>query len=126
MPDLRVILVLAVVGAYAAIDWKVIFLLGGVIPLGLAIDQTGAAAWLASTALEPFLGFGPLVVLAVLYLVTAVLTETMSNNAAAVLLAPIALSLANALGRTRGRSRWPSPSPRPPASRPRWATRPTP
>ena len=84
--------------AYAAIDWKVIFLLGGVIPLGLAIDQTGAAAWLASTVLDPFLGFGPLVVLAVLYLVTAVLTETMSNNAAAVLLAPIALSLANALG----------------------------
>jgi di/tricarboxylate transporter len=84
--------------AYAAIDWKVVFLLGGVIPLGLAIERTGAAAWLASTALEPVLGFGPLAVLAALYLTTAVLTETMSNNAAAVLLAPIALSLADALG----------------------------
>ncbi|MFH1681482.1 MAG: SLC13 family permease [Candidatus Eisenbacteria bacterium] len=84
--------------AYAAIDWKVIFLLGGIIPLGLAIEQTGAAAWLAETVLHPFVGFGPLVVLAVLYLTTALLTETMSNNAAAVLLAPIAISLARAIG----------------------------
>jgi len=80
--------------AYNAIDWKVIVLLGGIIPLGLALEQNGASLWLADTVLQPFYGFGPLMVLAVLYLVTALLTETMSNNAAAVILAPIALSLA--------------------------------
>ncbi len=80
--------------AYQAIDWRVIFLLGGILPLGLAMEQSGAAGWLAESALGPFEGYGPLMVLAVLYLITAGLTETMSNNAAAVLLAPIALSIA--------------------------------
>jgi di/tricarboxylate transporter len=83
--------------AYQAIDWKVIFLLGGILPLGLAMERTGTAAWLASAALEPLKANGPLIVLGVLYLVTAILTETMSNNAAAVLLAPVALSLAAAM-----------------------------
>jgi di/tricarboxylate transporter len=83
--------------AYHAIDWKVIFLLGGILPLGLALEQSGAALWMADTALKPFAVSGPLVVLAVLYISTALLTETMSNNAAAVILAPIALSLAAAM-----------------------------
>ncbi len=80
--------------AYQAIDWKVVFLLGGIIPLGLALEQSGAAQWLAGSILSPFADFGPIMVLAALYLFTAILTELMSNNAAAVILAPIALSLA--------------------------------
>ncbi len=80
--------------AYQAIDWKIIFLLGGIIPLGLAMEQSGAALWLVSTVLSPFLDLGPLVVLATLYIITAILTETMSNNAAAIILAPICLSVA--------------------------------
>jgi di/tricarboxylate transporter len=80
--------------AYQAIDWKVVFLLGGIIPLGLALEQSGAAQWLAGSIVSPFAGCGPLMVLAALYLLTAILTELMSNNAAAVILAPIALSLA--------------------------------
>ncbi len=80
--------------AYQAIDWKVVFLLGGIIPLGLALEQSGAAQWLAGSMLSPFADFGPIMVLAALYLFTAILTELMSNNAAAVILAPIALSLA--------------------------------
>jgi di/tricarboxylate transporter len=80
--------------AYKAIDWKVIFLLGGILPLGLAMEQSGAALWVTNTVLSPFVVLGPLAVLAILYLVTAILTETMSNNAAAVILAPIALSMA--------------------------------
>ncbi len=83
--------------AYRAIDWKVVFLLGGIIPLGLAMEQTGAARWLADLFVAPFAAHGPLVILAVLYIVTAVLTEFMSNAAAAVLLVPIALSLAGML-----------------------------
>jgi len=84
--------------AYQAIDWRVIFLLGGILPLGLALEQSGGAAWLVERVLSPLVGAGPLIVLAVLYILTALLTETMSNNAAAVLLAPIAFSLATAMG----------------------------
>jgi di/tricarboxylate transporter len=83
--------------AYQAIDWKVIFLLGGILPLGLAMEQTGTAAWLANGILAPMADLGPLALLAALYITTAVLTEAMSNNAAAILVAPIALSLAAAM-----------------------------
>jgi di/tricarboxylate transporter len=84
--------------AYAAIDWKVIFLLAGVLPLGLALEKSGAAQLMAEITLRPAGAFGPLVVLAVLYLLTAILTEFMSNNATAVLMAPIAISTAAAIG----------------------------
>lgn len=84
--------------AYAAIDWKVIFLLAGVLPLGLAMEKSGTAQLLAQSTLELAGGLGPMVVLAALYLLTAVLTEFMSNNATAVLMAPIAISTAAALG----------------------------
>ncbi len=84
--------------AFQAIDWQVIFLLAGVLPLGLALERSGAAGFLAQNTLGHVGRFGPVVVLAVLYLLTAVLTEFMSNNAAAVLLAPIAISTAFALG----------------------------
>jgi len=83
--------------AYQSIDWKVIFLLGGVLPLGLALQQTGTASLVANTVLAPIVRLGPLAVLAALYLFCAVLTEAMSNNASVVLLAPIALSAASAL-----------------------------
>lgn len=84
--------------AYKAIDWKVIFLLGGILPLGMALQQSGMAEILANSILQPFVRLGPLAILAALYISTAVLTETMSNNAAAILLAPIALSIAGFLG----------------------------
>jgi di/tricarboxylate transporter len=84
--------------AYNAIDWKIIFLLGGILPLGLALQQTGTAVWLANTAMKPLIEMGPLVVLASLYIITAALTELMSNNASAVLLVPIALSAAEIMG----------------------------
>jgi di/tricarboxylate transporter len=79
--------------AYAAVDWKVIFLLAGILPLGLAMESTGAAQLIADNTLGLVSDMGPLMVLAVLYLLTATLTETMSNNASAVLLAPIAISI---------------------------------
>ncbi len=84
--------------AYGAIDWKVIFLLAGVLPLGLAMEKSGAAGLLARLTLGVAGPFGPVAVLAALYLLTAVLTEFMSNNATAVLMSPIALSMAAALG----------------------------
>jgi di/tricarboxylate transporter len=84
--------------AYTAIDWKVIFLLGGILPLGLALQQTGTATWLANTVMQPLIAMGPLIVLASFYIITAALTEMMSNNASAILLVPIALSAAEIMG----------------------------
>ena len=80
--------------AYNAIDWKIIFLLGGIIPLGLAMEQNGAVLWLADRVLQPLLAYGPTALLAATYITAAVLTEAMSNNAAAAILAPIGISLA--------------------------------
>ena len=84
--------------AYQAIDWKIIFLLGGILPLGLALEQSGGAGWITDRLLGPAMNMGPVAVLAALYIITAVLTEAMSNNAAAVLLAPIAFSVARTMG----------------------------
>ncbi len=84
--------------AFRAIDWRVIFLLAGVLPLGMALERSGGAQFIAEHTVGRMSSFGPVVVLAVLYLLTAVLTEFMSNNAAAVLLAPIAISTAAKLG----------------------------
>ncbi len=89
---------LSVEQAYAAVDWKVIFLLAGILPLGIAMESSGAAKLIADNTLGLVSGMGPHVVLAVLYLLTALLTETMSNNASAVLLAPIAITIAKDLG----------------------------
>jgi len=84
--------------AYGAIDWKVIFMLAGILPLGLALEKSGAALLLSQATLGIAGAFGPLVILAVLYLITALLTEFMSNNATAVLMAPIAISAAASMG----------------------------
>jgi di/tricarboxylate transporter len=82
---------------YPAIDWKVIVMLGGLLPLGLALETTGAAALLSKFVVTVFGPLGPWVLLSVLYLVTSLLTEIMSNSATAVLLTPIAISAAQAM-----------------------------
>jgi len=84
--------------AYHAINWQVIFLLAGILPLGIAMQKTGAAGFLAGRAVGMVGDMGPVAVLAVVYLMTSVMTDTMSNNAAAVLLAPIAISTAEQIG----------------------------
>ena len=83
---------------YRAINWQVIFLLAGVLPLGVAMHTSGAAGWLAEQTVALVGDMGPVAVLAAFYLLTAIMTETMSNAAAAVLLAPIAISTAEQLG----------------------------
>jgi di/tricarboxylate transporter len=71
----------------------VILLLAGVIPLGIAMSKSGAADWVGSLIAQHALDWHPIFVLMFLYAVTTVLTEMISNNAAAVILVPIALSL---------------------------------
>jgi di/tricarboxylate transporter len=84
--------------AYSAIDWRVIVLIAGVLPLGIALQNSGAAEFLADNTLGRVGELGPFAVLAVLYLLALVLSELMSNAAAAVLLVPIAYSTAIGLG----------------------------
>ncbi len=84
--------------AYSAIDWKIIFLLGGIIPLGLALEQHGVAQCLTETVINPLNAYGPMAILAAIYLTTAVLTELMSNAATAAVMAPIAIAIAASIG----------------------------
>jgi len=89
--------------AYGAIEWNILFLIYGMLAMGLALEQTGAAAWLASLIVDGVLAHVPaahqaIVMLACIYLVTTVLTEILSNNAVAALMAPIALSVAAEMG----------------------------
>lgn len=83
--------------AYDAIDWKVIFLLGGIISLGTALETTGTAAYLSGRMIQLLGWLGPVVIVSALYLTTSILTELMSNNATAILLAPIAIASANTM-----------------------------
>ncbi|CAN5140459.1 SLC13 family permease [soil metagenome] len=84
--------------AYDSIDWFVIFLLAGVIPLGIAMEKTGAAELIAYNILALTKSFGAVGIISVFFLVTTVFTSIMSNNAAAILLVPIGIASAQELG----------------------------
>jgi di/tricarboxylate transporter len=83
---------------YDAVDWNVIVLLAGLLPLGLAMEQTGAAAFLAGHVVQSAGGLAPIALLGVFYLLTAVLTNVVSNNASVVLLIPVGVDVAVATG----------------------------
>lgn len=84
--------------AYAAIDWRSIFLIAGMLPLGLAMQHSGTAAWLAEGVLAGVGQYGPLVVLACLYWITALGTLVIPIVALVLIMAPIGLMLSSALG----------------------------
>jgi di/tricarboxylate transporter len=84
--------------AYASIDWRTVFLVAGMLPLGAAMESTGAAQYIADLMLNTIGGFGPLAALAGIYLLAALITQPMSNAAAMVLVIPIALDTAMSLG----------------------------
>ncbi len=82
---------------YDAIDWPIVVLLSAMIPVGFAIESTGTGDLIASVILGMTDGMSPLVVLTVLMIVTMAMTDIMNNAATALVTAPIAFSLAQAL-----------------------------
>ena len=84
--------------AYESVDWRTVFLVAGMLPLGLAMELTGTARLLADVILGVFGPFGALATLAGIYLLAALITQPMSNAAAIVLIVPIALDTAAGMG----------------------------
>jgi di/tricarboxylate transporter len=95
---LLVLRVFTIQEAYKAVDWTVIFLLAAILPLGLALENTGLAALIGHRLAAFASPYGPTAVLALVVLATMVLTEFISNNSAAVLMVPVAFSIAGELG----------------------------
>jgi di/tricarboxylate transporter len=84
--------------AYRAIEWKAVFLIAGMLPMGIAMQETGAARWITDQALGALGDGSPLIVVAGLYIVTAIGAQVMPTSAVAILMAPIALNTAADLG----------------------------
>ncbi len=83
---------------YNAVDLRVILLLAGLIPLGAAMESSGAVSSLVDIVMASLGSYGPIYGLGGIYILTMVLTAVMSNNATAVLIAPLALQVANSFG----------------------------
>lgn len=83
--------------SYEAIDWFVIFLLAGVIPLGVVMDKTGTAEFLALWITQLAEGLGPFGLISIFYLVATIFAAIMSHNAAIILLLPIAIASARGM-----------------------------
>jgi di/tricarboxylate transporter len=84
--------------AYGAIRWNILMLIFGMLAIGTSMEKTGAAMLIVANLALVAGSLGPLAVLSAIYLITSALTEIMSNNAAAILLTPIAMGLAVQLG----------------------------
>ncbi|MBL0280076.1 MAG: SLC13 family permease [Bacteroidetes bacterium] len=84
--------------AYREVDWRIIFVLAALLPLGTALEKTGAAEILAGYMETYISGYGPFITLFVLFAVTSIITSLMSNQATAALLSPIAISLGVQMG----------------------------
>lgn len=82
---------------YDDVSWDVIFLLAGIIPLGIAMTKSGAADWVSSLLAGYAAGWDPLFIVMALYAVTTILTSILSNNASVVILVPVAIALGEML-----------------------------
>jgi len=84
--------------AYKAVEWKVIFMLAGVLSMGAAIEKTGGAQLIGQFVQQNYGQLNPKIILTVLIFISILLTNFMSNNATAALMAPICIGIAQELG----------------------------
>jgi di/tricarboxylate transporter len=84
--------------AYDSIEWKSVFLIAGMLPMGVAMQNSGTALFLAEKIVELVGNWGTVAVMMGIFLMTALTTEVMSNAAATVLVTPIAIDAARSLG----------------------------
>lgn len=84
--------------AYRAVQWRAVFVVAALLPMGVALEQTGAATMLARTVVDVAGPGGPYAVLAALVVLSSALSQTLDGGPAVVLLAPVALTVAGELG----------------------------
>ncbi len=90
--------VLSIDEAYESVDWMTVFLLAGLIPLGIAFEKTGAAKLIAETIMGGLGTVSPLILLTVIAILTSFFTLVASNVGATVLMVPLAMNMASAAG----------------------------
>lgn len=83
---------------YSSVDWSILFLIFGMLGLGKAMENTGAAALMVEGTTSALRNFEPIVVLAAIYLIATLMTEVVTNNAVAILLTPITIGVAHSIG----------------------------
>ena len=84
--------------AIRALDSKIFMLIGAAFAMGIALEATGGASFIAHSVVAALQGFGPQVLIGGLFLLVAILTNLLSNNATALLFAPIAINVSNQTG----------------------------
>jgi di/tricarboxylate transporter len=91
--------VMTISEAYRSVDWRTVFLLGGLIPLGMAVDQTGTAQWIAKGIIIVLGNYmSPLLLLIILACLSCAFTMVISNVGACALLVPLGVSIATQMG----------------------------
>jgi di/tricarboxylate transporter len=90
--------VLSIDEAYDSVDWMTVFLLGGLIPLGIAFEKTGAAKLIAETIMGAMGNVAPIILLTVIAILTSFFTLVASNVGATVLMVPLAMNMAASAG----------------------------
>lgn len=84
--------------AYKTISWESIVLIAAMMPMSLALENTGASALVSATLVESLGSYGPMALMAGIYFTTSLMTMFISNTATAILLAPIAIQSATQIG----------------------------
>lgn len=82
---------------YKKVNWEIIFLLAGMIPIGIAMENSGADKFLTAQLLELCLNKEPYFIIGVLFLTTMIISGFISNNATAIIITPIAIALAQGM-----------------------------
>ena len=85
---------------YHRINWQVIFLLAGMIPLGIAMHNSGADKWISDHLLNILSGQSNIIIIGLIFLITMLMSSVVSNNATAIIMTPIAIAVAVGLDLT--------------------------